>query len=569
MNVNFKHSYWVGSVVTCVLHPYMLYFICAFIVWSQEGFSVGPVNDGWIIFGYFNNDLADLIKSSTRLFSRVPVYLSLSLGDGRFQFIQYIMFGFAVLRAVIVYEVIKRIIPSNEIIAISAGFIAMFHPVDNSYFWIGATGLHFSMILALSSCLFAVIYLESGKPRHILLTLTLQAMAVFTYPGFVPLVVLLPILAWCLYGYRGRGFSFVYPVLILVFPLASLFNHFFALSVESSYSNRILDTNSSFIDAYLTAAQRMITTPVNILSNLPNDQLLLAFLGLVVTITTFFFRQMSIKRKVGGPAEDINLQDNFQFMTESKYLFVAGLGMLVIAMTLYFPYSITKLRYSESRVLLGAGFFGYMFIFLLMAALIKHISALKNLNTLLFSGILLVITFVCLSSGFEHRSVWLKKYHAQASLLGEIAEVAPEVPEDTFFLIILKDVWDARELQGFYNRELAFTFAVQHLFDDLSLQGGFYGFMSEKVMLDASGVKTRLRLKGERETLHIKYERIIPITYSRNEGAKLRTIDWLVNHASAEVINTHTIKSPLITRPVETANVCRILESPYTPSYCE
>ncbi|HSC47307.1 MAG TPA: hypothetical protein VLG68_04415 [Gammaproteobacteria bacterium] len=536
-------------LLRALLHPYTFFLALALAVWLPDGFNIGGAGDGWMQLGAMIESDAMLRKVLPRMFGSLPMWLGVHLDTHGFRGLQAIMLAFTVLRAALMYEIAARLVPGNRHFALAAGLLTAFHPADRSFFWLGASGLHFAFVTALAACLCAVIYLQGAKRRYLLLTFIFQFLSGFTYSGFLPLMAALPAGAWYLERLAGRPKSRWFLLQVNVVIVAAIIADLVMIHGGVGRDSHVMDLSAYWaIKAYIWTLGQMLGAWWDLLVGLRLWYLLPAcIMGLYGVL---LWRWGG--RHDGGPEPAA--------APKMKWLIWGLFGLAGLS---YLPYAISTVRYLPDRTLLGAGLFAYCALFLLFTERRTRFGR-ERLAAIMFVLLAILTTL----TGLEKRQYWLDGYREQERLLSALARALPQPSARAFILVRLPRPDDAALLNDFTYREPTFTEALRYMYGDLSLRGGFYGFGNDRASFDARGMTSRLPQPGDGKPSFAGYPHLIMVDYFPDEDS-VRIVDGTGLRAAAGLKADAAGYAPHPgTAPSSAALMCSMLEADFRPAYC-
>jgi hypothetical protein len=526
-------------------HPYLLLVLAAFAVWLPQGFNIGPVNDGWIDMhgGFLRTD-------PSRIFGNLPIRTGMLLTPGSFVGIQIVILALVVLHGTLFYEVVKRLLPGRRSIALAAGLIGLFHSADRSYFWVGAMGLQFGFATALGSCVCAIQYLDDGRRRYLAAALALQLLSVFTYPGFIPLILGVPAGAWLLRrlaSARPPAWFLLKVNLILVVAGGV---YLYMLHVQRGHNAQVADVHiAAALSGYIWALLKLFHSIPDVLRGLEPGYFLPA---VVMAVLAYPAAAAAIRH------DQVRAPEATQGW---RYLGVVLAGLLLLVLASYLPYSISKVRYKDSRTLLAAGMFAYSALWAVLLAWLQ-----PRLHKAVPTLLLMALTGYTVLVGQYQRDTWVKPYRAEEQLLAGIAAGVPHPIPGSVFLVYLHKPAQVGVIDGFYNREMAFSIALEQMYGDPTLSGGFFGFGSDQVSLNADGVRMRGFYHSEGEMQ--RYPSLIMVDVPPDAAATVMGAAWLKQQAGPHAAAAAGYIPLFGRQPGVDAIMCSMLEPGLRPVYC-
>jgi hypothetical protein len=236
-------------------------------------------------------------------------------------------------------------------------------------------------------------------------------------------------------------------------------------------------------------------------------------------------------------------------------------GLLLLVLASYLPYSISKVRYKDSRTLLAAGMFAYTALWVVLLAWLQ-----PRLHKAVPMLLLMALTGYTVLVGQYQRDTWVKPYRAEEQLLAGIAASVPHPIPGTVFLVYLHNPAQAGVIDGFYNREMAFAIALEQMYGDPTLSGGFFGFGGDQVSLNADGVRMRGFYHSEGEMQ--RYPSLIMLDAPPDAAATVLGTAWLKQQAGPHAVAAIGYVPLFGRQPGGDAIMCSMLESDLRPAYC-
>ncbi len=560
------------------VHPWLLFLAVGLLVWWPQGFNIGPnSSEDWYLLRDHSGSGSLFDAMVTRLFRDIPVWLGTHLTPHGFQGWQSMIMLLAVLRGALMYEVARRMVPMSRHFALACGLLAMFHPADSGYFWLNTTGVQFGLVLALASCVCALMYLDQGRRSQLAWTYVFQFMSSLTYSAFMPLMFAIPVGAWVLQKLRGLKRSPFYLLKVGGSVVLLLLFEFVMVKYGTGRDARAADVDLHEAGGgYLAVARRIVTA----LSDMGQDfQPLFVLPALAVGAFALWVawdagrRQERKETALKAPA--------------SWYLAVV-LGLLALAVISYLPYSISTARDADRRQLLGAGLFAYSALMFVVFMALRCWAGGWRAPVMVVALVASLVTL----SGLEKRSYLVDRYHAVETLLSTLATLAPAPPRHTFFVMNLTDRHQAFDILGIYHRQEPLFVALRYMYGDPSLAAGFYGMDDERAEYTDKGLTVRIhsdlverqdaasqKANARRKKLHpgkahdrllVSYPRMLLVDYPVYQPARLLGPDWLKQRAPTPAAAAAvTYKVPVLApRPTRRAIMCTMLEPDYRPAYC-
>ena len=539
----------VAAWLDRLLHPYTLFLLVALATWLLDGFNIGYVNDGWVQLAA-GKTLANY--HSTRVFGIFPRSLGLLLVPSGFQGLQMVLLALTVLRGVLMFEIVKRLIPSRPLFAVAAGLVALFHPADEVYFWVDAVGVCFALVLALICCLAALVHLQTRSRESLATLLFFQLLSCFTYSAFLPLIIGFPVGAWLLRRAEGYRDSPLYLLKTSLLVLAFV-------GFEAGMAAQGFTRDSAVADVNLHSALLGYAFQSHMFGE---------------TLEDFFTSSMRVYWLVALPvglaawyvgASLYGKQGDMRLEGKRSWRFYALLvaGLSVLAALSYLPYAVSTQRFDNTRMLLAAGIFIYMIFLLPLFVLLPKYLHVKHA----FAALLAVLAMCVVVTGLEHRQWWVSMYRTQEGLMSAIAAVVPDPPPGSVIVVNLHRGWQAKALAGFYNRRNAFSSALGLMYGDIDLQAGFTDFEQPPFVFDRASLEVRSQIPSDMG-LVVPYDRLVLVDYLPDGSAHILDRAWLQRWAPKGMDLSAYKPGDYGSAPGEGAIICTMLEKDHRPAYC-
>jgi len=416
---------YLGSLWTRFSGHALLLFV-ALAVWWPDGFNIGPINDGWM--GISDSSLL-ASDFSTRVLQVLPKAIGLMLTPGSFIGWQCLLLVLTVARGVLISEIVERLLGGQRTLAVACGLIAMFHPLDNFYFWIDASNVDMAYALGLGACLAALVHLQTNSRSSMLAVLLLQIACCFMYSGFLLILIGFPVGVWFLSRVDGKkvgaGYLLKMTLAVLLFMGFMAYEARFAHNREGRVADlsvfRMLKGYSFQIHA-LGASLMRFEAGAHSVALLPAVLTGLVAGGIII----------------GPGSADVRAGKSW------RYYAVLILGLIVLAALAYLPYSISKLRHAQTRQMFAAG------IFLFLAVMVPIFTWLSSYPAGRYAAasLLAVLAGSVVITGQEIRTGYVKIYRLEERLLSAIAEAVPQPPRAAFVVIRLQPGTAMRGMGG-------------------------------------------------------------------------------------------------------------------------
>lgn len=567
------------KVATWVIKPWVLYVLVAIAVWLPDGLNIGPVgNEDWVLVrhhGGVNGSLFD--AEVARVFRDIPVWIGLHLTPRSFEGWQLMFLLLTAMRGILFYEIVKRIVPLSRYFAVACGLLAMFHPADRGYFLLNTTGVQFSLVLALASCLCALVYLENNKWPSLLLAYVFQFLSGFTYSAFIPILFSLPAGAWLLSRLAGNKPSRTYLVKIGAGVAALLAVEAYSVTHGVSKDAHVANFEiGSILDGYLLQSERIFPALVSWGDRFEPRYLFTGFLASLVTGILLWALKPSLEwRKQASPT--------------LKWCIVFTVGLIALAAIAYFPYALSTSRSSDRRQLLLAGLFIYTALLFPIFLMIERRVAGWRVPVLVVS----LIALLTVLGGLEKRIELVTKYRSIEAMLSSIATVVPNPSRNTILVVRITDLRRIWELGTVYSRKAPLNTALGYLYGRNQVSAAVFGHrylakVTERgLMVPVSSAALRLandddgddeddsgtRKNGRRSPtikwMPIPYKRLILVDYRVYQPSGILGPEWLKRRASSKEAANAVAGLPHIEKkPAATTAACRLLEKSFRPGYC-
>jgi hypothetical protein len=532
-----------------LLHPYALYFLLTLLVFLFSGFDIGPVNDGWIKLASYLSDSPLYGINTTRVFGSIPRDLGMELGGGGFVGWQLFLLLFTLLRGVLFYEIARRLFPQSRALAVACGCIALFQPADAVDFWVDVTGVQMGLVTALAACLCALVHLQTGRRAPLLAMLFFQLFTCLTYSGFLLLMLAFPAGVWLLRWAEGKGADWRYLLRCCWLPVAYVVFQLLLVALHFGHEGDVADMRPwRIVSGYGLETLVFLHNSVDWLGDLRWTYLPWA---LPVGALAWF-----VARESGTEESSAHSR---------RYWWVLCLGLLALAAVCYFPYAVSSVRLGGRRQLFIAAVFLYMLPLLPLYLWLPRRLKLPWLPWAFTACVALISALV----GLEHRDYWAEAYRGEERLLASFATAAPNPKPDTTFVVHLHDEAQSDSLGGFYNRRVAFEYALRLMYGDHDIDAAFTPLEDPLFFFEAEGLRVPQSIRVNGGLGNIPYDELVVLDYSAD--GKLQVLDraWLQRLAPAGTdLKTYAPEARLGTAPSADSKVCVMLERKMRPDYC-
>lgn len=529
-------------------HPYLIYLLIALVVWWPDGFKIGPVSDGWtdITNPEFVPD-----RFVVRYLQEVPHAIGIRLTPNSFVGWQWVLLAMTVSRGILMFELMKRLMPRQLFFALACGALVMFHPADNVYFWVDWTNVDVAWALAIAACLVAVLYLRSGNLLELVLLWLLQLWCCLTYTGFPPILLAFPVLAWGLQKSERR----IAPLhrLSLSLVIVAFFIAFVMYEVMHGLGREGHEWNPHvllILSGFWAELKLVFELPIDCLRGMPP---IYAVYGLIPAAAMWLMCPRA-------SAQTSDAHPGWRF-----YLRVCGV-FVVLAVAGYLPYAVSSLRYGNTRQLLAAGFFIYAALLLpLFVVLSRRPRGLvvSRLFVALLAGYVTVV-------GLQTRAWNVAAYRSEESLLSAIATALPHPAPASSVFVKFDRNFNTRPLAGFYGREEMFIQALRLMYGDATLNGGFVDVSSPAPFdFHSDGLDIAQTGLWGKQPSRIPYRNLMLVSYRADGTAQILDRAWLQQQAPKGIDLSGYAPVTAADRPAPQAHICGLLERDRRPAYCE
>ena len=537
------------------LYPYLLFAGVVLAVWLPGGFAVGPykMEDLALMRGHgIGGTLLD--RMPTRLFRDVPVWVGLHLTPGSLAGWQWMLLLLAFARGALFHAIVRRMLPGQELFALLAGLLALFQPADSGYFYVNTSGEQFALVLSLAGCLCAVEYLRHPRLPLLAGMAAFELLAGFTYNGFLPLLVALPLGAWVLQWLReGARPSPVRLALVTAMPSALLALSLVFIHQKLGRDSGVADFHlGGVLAGYALAAKRIALGWVTLAGGAKSAYLLPVAAMAAAGLGLGWLGRTGDGATPAGPR---------------RLQLAVVLGLLLLAATAYLPYALSTVRYADKRQLLMAGVFAYA------AAAYLLLLALGPLTRRRFiaAGLVAVTAAAVTLAGLEKRAPLLDRYLAVESLLAAVAEAVPDPASGSFILVQVDGAGQLHKMPALYSKQSALSAALRILYGDDTLEGGFNLPGKHQLAFDARGVQTRLHFGGRRhpqEQVYAGYDRLIVVHLPRRGPATVMDAAALQQATGVAKLEVPYAPERLLQAGPGRGIACTLLERKLRPRYC-
>jgi hypothetical protein len=548
-----------------LLNPFVLLALAAVSVWLLDGFGIGPLNDGWVDLGLkipHGHVLRQGVTS--RILGSVPRALGTRLTDDSFVGWQCMLLLLSFLRAALFYDIVRRLLPAERLFALACGLLALFHPADNAWFWVDATGAHLGFVLALAACWSSLAYLQGGVRAWLFATVLFQFTACLTYTAYQPLMFAFPLGVWLLSWLQGQKPSWRRLIGVTALVFLSMAGQLLLLSHGVGRESRVADMHlHAVLSGYGAESKLFLLASAHAFSGFKPVYLLYAILPML------FAWLLTRERGASEPPPQ-----------EPKPLFhmLMLAGLVALAAASYFPYALSDVRFGNKRQLLASGIFLYAAIaYLLFVLLPPCLARWPRLRKGLPAAMLVLLTAATVVVGLEKRTVFVDMYRAEERLLAQVAAQVPNPKPGITFLVRVHKRTQVKQIPGFYNRPATLESALQVMYSDTSLHAAFMPASPARLRLAPDGLilKRRLekeqRVRGDR-SLHdvtVPYAELILVDYPPRKPAGILGREWLQAAAGKLDVSAYRPGEAFTRKPAPEAVMCTMLEKKFKPKYCD
>ena len=540
------------SALRRLWHPHLLYLVVCLVVWLPDGFNIGPANDGWRDLGPapYQWHLA------FRFFGQLPKVVGLHLVRGGFQGWELMLFIVTVLRAVVVFEIFRRLFPRYLSFAVACGLLALFHPADHVYFWMDSVGLDFDYLVALTICLAAVVYLQTQSRESLLSLLFLQVVLCFSYTAYLPFVFGFCIGVWILRrmeGYRDKPSYF----------LATTVPTLLSVAFQALVALRGLDREGHILDMHLRVILKGCVHEMGLFVhgfNLLFDSIATVHWWAVLAVVPGMLAYL-LGKHWHGPSSEAEKP-----IPPRHFYLVLVFGFLTLAVLGYLPYAVSKVRIGAERQLLVAGFFIYVIALMpIFFWLLPRLASRK-----IESAVLALLALTITVNGLENRAYWVRNYRLKEEFLSALATAVPNPAPGTTIIVHLHNAQQEWELSGLQHLEVNFRQALRYMYGDGSLSGAFLSGGAHPVHIEGSQAQIDImNLNMKLQQLKPDLGRLLFIDYSPDHELTVLDQQWLrQNTPPGSDVSAYQPAKTYDASPSRTSVVCTMMEKGFRPAYC-
>lgn len=508
--------------------PFLLLAVAVGIVFWWRGWNVGPVNDGWFTLDAATGRWFPIRSDLTRALAAWPTALGHAISPRTFVGLQLVLAGLLYVRAVVVYLLVRRIVPSDPLAALGVALAAVFYPADTGLFWLGALGVHSAVTMALVA-LYCFWRSLDGSAGWLVGAVPAAILSLWSHPTGLALLVAAPIaiatwrrflltrrqwavlasfgavvvgstlhLVWSLLGGRGRTAS------VADVDLASMAT-MFRFRIERLWLGGWVDTVDGVTDV----------------------QLAVAAMFMLVTLTFLLLGSS----RLPSPGR----------WTTARRLLAVGFGVIVVGL-LPFAVLVEPEHLAPTRTLLLASAGAA----LILVAAVRAIPG-RRAGRIMGAFLVSLLAAGGILYGLDERDRWADDWHRQEVLLASVVAAVPDPPPGSGFLLRFEPA-AAREVAGLANRHLALTYALQYLYDDDALVGLSDHAAADALVYNLGGIST--------ERIHVR-----PVPLERLLVLDVTTLD------DVSLVDTSAdVPADLGVEPAGRA--CSILTGAERPSSC-
>lgn len=527
-------------------HPYVLYLVVTAIVFWPDGLNIGPDNDGWRDLSAGPSHFGPF---GPRVFGDLPKVLGLHLVNDGFQGWELVLLALIALRGMLFYEIIKRLFTGFPVLALCCGLIALFHPADAVYFWMDSIGLDFAFVLALAACLAALVHMQTGSRESLVCLLFFMFMTCFTYTAFQPLILSFAVGVWVLYRVEGIKVSVPRVAGAFLPILACIGYQVMLVKMGGGRDGQISDFDLHHVlGGYPDEVALFWEGVSGFFDQSIPPHLALALLSAVCAYGVAAKMQAA---SVAAPAP-----------RPLRFYAVAAVGLLLLAVASYLPFSVSLVRIGNQRQLFAAGIF--IFTLVLLPLYVGLFPRLNRHAGFAFVGLVALMATVM---GIENRAMYVSVYRVNEQLLAALAQAVPHPPKGAFIVVHVNRPMQVSELAGLYNRRLNFNGALQFMYHDPDLYGAFTDIYQAPFKFEPDGLRVMQRPPWEAPPL-APYDRLIIVDYPAKGPARVLDRAWLQQFAPKGADLSAYKPGDYGSAPGPGAAICTMFEKKFRPTYC-
>lgn len=546
--------------------PFILWIVTAttyaFLVsllWLPFGLNITDFSDAWVIYHEIERGAPFVSLLDSRPFHLVAFHIGHALTPDSFVGANLLIIALLWAKAILVYALLRRLVPRLPLVAFFAGALFIVFPADTGVFWLGAINIHLNTLYCLLSAVLLIWFFEKPSiPK--LIAVWCSVVLSFTYEANYLLIAIMPaMLLWL-----ERRFSRKVVLVSLAWYLAVA-----VMAVRLV----LLYTQGDAAFAYqqsLTAVGLGTADPLREMLNsvvrVTERNLGFIWTEAVETLRSNFQLSYGVIAAVGGLPVMIggwlHTLHNDRRLDYKDILFLIALSILVITLG-FAPYLPTQLRDMNYRTQYLAqvggalftvtviAFIPYVSKFIRRLLFILAISALFALSTRLIilvavaGGLALAVlprrviyvsaatalVIIGTYSLIVRHEQWAQMPLRQQWIMEAMTRQAPALSADAF-VVLLDETPDLRGLQAFESRRDVIVGALGMLYENPIQQAAFcapfeamWGFFREQCTFRDDG----LWVSWSRGETVIPYGKLVLFQYSDSLGAEL--MEQLPNYA--------------------------------------
>jgi hypothetical protein len=454
--------------------------IVALSAFIPHGMTQAPAFEGWIQAAKSMRPLAEVIKVDSRFIQPFFWHLLYWIQPNSFVLVNVVMAACFVLRPLLIFAIIRRLVPEQRFLAFAAAVLFTYHPSDMGYFWFITVFILFDLVAALTAFYLLLAYWQDGSAWRLVLMIPAQLVAVWLYEGYTLVLLAAPLLLLCTQG--GEDRLPLLPTLSLWYTIPLAWFLFWLMFQNTGRARSVFDPQigRALESLWLAFSSVVWSGWYRSIANLGREpaasfMTISVFAGIFSAIVGFWLaREQSVR------------------IPYKQWFFWFGIvvGLIFLAQA---PFAISEvaMHCSRTRFLSAAG--GAFILAGLLLFFLSHAGYLRRGIVAVFLGFLVTasINHAILVRGWK-----VEAAQKEASLFMKIIDVAPLIEPNTTIAIVLDSTIEVDHFI-FDRHPIIFWSAFRFLYVDNSLMA---------VMLPSTvQPEKRMIIDDDRVVIHVPW----------------------------------------------------------------
>ncbi|MBE2267597.1 MAG: hypothetical protein IAE80_05150 [Anaerolinea sp.] len=499
------------------------------LLWIPYGFAGNVSVDQWEYRSWFVSDIFPLFHapiSPQRPFTYINEWFNYLLTPETFVTTNLLLYGYMVVKSILTWALVRRLVPSQPILALGVAVLALLHPMEQ--FYLGAVSLQMTLVILLITAHLLLSYWRRPTILRFNLALIFALLSSATYEAAIPTLFFMPLILLIDTPRLSRRWWTVAAIWVVMPIFWMAYFGVWLISSPSTYFDRSLEAQDATIPQAIVRGYANILTArywdmrealIAAIRPLDVSTLLLGAAGVVITAIMGW--RLALNRAV----------ERFPVRLLIPFV-IGGLGVILLGIAMYLP---SGFRTSYIYLLRHPYFISTLGAALIFAAIITLIPR-RWLQTLLLALIAGVSVIHLLAMHDILQRTWGGRAHAFVL----ITEALPAVASGAEIVLVDDSQYDD---VGKFLFQAVFDSGVRTLYEDPNVHARnclsvvdqlpapdtdaykLFPCMFTPEGLNAPGYEANrdappyVVYRGERELL--PYDRLVILHYTDERGMEL------------------------------------------------